>query len=125
MNLLASQSGNPVLGLLLLPLMFAFPLVLAWIEFRAFRKSDPQSLFILILMLVMGSFASYVTLTGGLAEFNRVSGFAKAWMALLFIGLLVFPVALGWEIYKRGWLSKWFNPETKPKKKKKRMRLDV
>ncbi|MBL8822686.1 MAG: hypothetical protein JNJ77_08880 [Planctomycetia bacterium] len=127
MNLLASQSGNPVLGLLLLPVVFAFPLVLTWIEFRAFRKSEAQSLFILILLLIMGCIGGYAVITGGFAEFNRVSGFWKGWMALLFVGLLAFPITVGWELYKRGWLRKWFIPEakSKKKKKKKRMRLDI
>ncbi len=115
MYLLASFSGNPVLGLLLLPLFFGGPFVLIWLEVRAFLKSEAQSWLSIALLIVLGVLACYYGF-GSLWEFGRITGFMKTHLVLVCIGAIAFPITLGWEAYKRGWLEKLM---TKPTKRKR------
>ena len=116
MFVLASFSGNPVLGLLLLPLFFGGPFVLLWLEVRAFLKSEAQSWLPLAILIVLGVLACVYGFVS-LWEFGRITGFMKTHLVLICIGAIGFPITLAWEAYKRGWLEKL---TTKPKKKKKR-----
>lgn len=116
MILLASFSGNPVLGLLILPFFFAGPFVLIWLEVRAFLKSEAQSLPLLGLLVLLGVLAGFYTIGTGWTEFNRTMGFTKMHLVASGIGFVASPIVVAWEVYKRGWLSQW----TKKTKKKKR-----
>jgi hypothetical protein len=118
MLLFASFSGNPVLGLLLLPLFFGGPFVLLWLEARAFLKSEAQSWLSLALLIVLGGLACIYGF-GSMKEFGQITGFMKTHLILAYLGAIAFPVTLGWEAYKRGWLSQWMKPA-----KKKRRRSD-
>jgi hypothetical protein len=115
MSLLASFSGNPVLGLLLLPLFFGGPFVLIWLEVRAFLKSEAQSWLPVALLIVLGALACIYGFIS-MKEFGQITGFMKTHLVLICMGAIAFPITLGWEAYKRGWLAKL---TTKPKKKKR------
>jgi len=115
MFLLASFSGNPVLGLLLLPLFFGGPFVLLWIEVRAFLKSEAQSWLPVALLIVLGALACIYGFVS-MWELHQISGFMKTHLVLVLVGAIAFPITMGWEAYKRGLLEKL---TTKPKKKKR------
>lgn len=111
--------GNPIIGLLLLPFFLAGPFVLVWLEVRAFLKSEAQSLTILALLVLLGVLAGYYSIGTGFTEFNRTMGFTKFHLLVSWIGAMACPIVVGWESYKRGWLSHW-----KKRVKKKRRRTD-
>jgi hypothetical protein len=71
MTLFASFSGNPVLGLLLLPFFFGGPFVLLRLEVRAFLRSEAQSLTLLALLVILGILAGLYCFATGLVEFNQ------------------------------------------------------
>lgn len=110
-----------MLGLLLLPFFLVGPFVMIGLIVRAFLKSDPQSLFLLVLLLIMEVFAGYLVFTIGFNEFSRVSGYWKSWTIALMASFVVCPFALGWEAYKRGWLNRWIYPEKKTRKRKRKV----
>jgi len=115
MLIFTSFSGNPVLGLLLLPLFFGGPFVLLWLEVRAFLKSEAQSWLPVALLIVLGALACIYGFVS-MWELHQISGFMKTHLVLVCISAIAFPITLGWEAYKRGWLEKLM---TKPKKKKR------
>ncbi len=119
MSLFASFSGNPVLGLLILPFFLAGPFVLIVIEARTFLKSEAQSLPLFALLVLLGGLAGFYSIVTGWTEFNRTMGFTKMHLMASWIGFLASPIVVCWEAYKRGWLSQW-----KKKSKKKRRRAD-
>lgn len=117
MSIMASfNGGNPVLGLILLPFFLAGPFVLIAIEVRAFLKSEAQSLPLVGLLVLLGVLAGFYSIVTGFTEFNRTMGFTKMHLVASWIGFIASPIVVGWEAYKRGWLSQW----KKPKKKKRR-----
>lgn len=91
---IANFSGNPVLGLLLLPLFLAGPFVLLWLEVRAFFKSKAQSWLTIALLIVLGVLACFYGF-GSMWEFGRITGFMKTHLILVYLGAIVFPITLG------------------------------
>ncbi len=110
------NGGNPVIGLLLLPLFFGGPFLLIWLNIRAFLKSEAQSILILLLIVVLGALAGFYAI-GSINEFGRTLGFWKTHLIAAWIGAAGFPVAAGWEVYKQGWLSKWVAPTKKKQRR--------
>lgn len=115
MSLLASMSGNPVLGLVLLPFFLAWPFIMVTIVVRAFLKGEAQSLLIVLLLIIMLVCGGLFAWKGGLQE-SHPPAYLKVWSIALMAGIASAPFALAYEVYKQGWLHRWLNPVKTMKK---------
>jgi hypothetical protein len=113
--------GDHVGGLFVFLHLLAGPYLLIWLEVRAFRKSEAQSFLALVMLVLLGLPACYYSYEI-IKEAFRATGVFKFQFSVLGIGILGFPIALGWEAYKRGWISRLMD---KPKSKKKRKKIKV
>lgn len=99
-----SRGGFYLLGWIYLLIAIFGPYLLVWLEVRAIRKADAQSLFALILLIILGSVACYYSIDAA-RELSRTSGLLGLHILVVLLGAIAFLPALGWELYKRGWLK--------------------
>ncbi|MFT3882972.1 MAG: hypothetical protein QM703_25370 [Gemmatales bacterium] len=129
MNLGGYSSGGGMqwIGMLLLLFLFVGPYLLLWLEVRAFRYSYAQSNMALAMLLLLGMAGCYCL------YHREVFSFFAIWLVgfqllLLQISLVAWPFTVGWEAYKRGWLTmlrEKMKGKKKKKKKRQKQRLEV
>ena len=107
-NLGGSSGGARLIDIVLLIAFLAGPYVLLLLEVSAFRKSEPQSIIALILLILLGLPACYFGYEV-LKEIPRTTGLLRVHLLFIVLGALAFPFTLAWEAYKRGWLTKWWD----------------
>jgi len=122
MNLGGYSSGGGMqwLGVLLLLFLFVGPYLLLWLEVRAFRYSEAQSGMALGMLLLLGVSACYCL------YHREVFSFFAIWLVgfqlfLLQISVVAWPFTMGWEAYKRGWVTV-VREKMKGKKKRRKKR---
>lgn len=114
--------GMHLFGVLLLIFIFVGPYMLLWLEVRAFRHSEAQSNIALAMLILLGVAGCYCV------YHREVFSFFAIWLIrfqllLLQIGVVAWPFTLGWEAYKRGWLTMLMEKMKGKKKRKKRKKV--
>ncbi|HQR07243.1 MAG TPA: hypothetical protein PLN21_10500 [Gemmatales bacterium] len=117
-----SGGGGNWLAWLILLYFLIGPYWLLWLEVRAFRHSEAQSSITLFMLIVLGLLAVYMG-SDERHAFPFIRGFSEFQFNLTRIAAVIFPFALGWEAYKRGWLTMLREKMQGKKKKKKRKKV--
>jgi hypothetical protein len=99
-----SRGGFNLLGWIYLLVAVFGPYLLVWLEVRAIRKAEAQSLFALVVLVLLGSVACYYNFDAA-RELSSSSGLTGFHLLIVLLGAMAFLPALGWELYKRGWLK--------------------
>lgn len=116
-------NGSHLFQWLWLIYFLAGPYLLLWLEFRSVRQSEAQSGMALVMLVILGLIACYIGVDVAHA-FPFFGKFGAFQFYLTRIAAVIFPFALGWEAYKRGWLT-MMREKMKGKKKKKKRKLKV
>jgi hypothetical protein len=116
------RPGDGFITLIYFLYLIAGPYLLIFLEGRAFRKAEAQSIPALIILILLGLPACYYV-REIMTEINRGIGLFKFQCVVLAIGTIGFPIALGWEAYKRGWISRLMEKRSKSKKKQKKIKV--
>lgn len=120
MSTLASfnYSNISMLMLLLFPIVLPMPALMLWLEVKAFRRSEAQSIRAIVALLVMIGIACLYLYPFHFPRFSRPVGFLQVWYLLLWLAVALAPITLVWEAYKYGVFAEWIAKQKRARKKK-------
>lgn len=120
----SSGGGMHLFGVLLLIFIFVGPYLLLWLEVRAFRQSEAQTNMALAMLILLGVSACYCVYHSEMFSLFAI-WLLRVHLLLLQIGVAVWPFTLGWEAYKRGWLTMLREKMKRKKKKRKKKEFEA
>jgi hypothetical protein len=108
------NQGFSLWGFVLIPLLFAAPIVLMILQFRSLSRSEPLSKTSWTLLILGALFLSYFLRPWHLLlVWRELRGI---WLGLYLLGALTAVASvpiLGWEAYKNGWFARRSNKRRK------------
>ena len=119
LDIASFNHGNPVIGILLLPVFLAMPWVMLWIEIRSIVKGEALSTTSVVVLFLLESYALFLTWQGVFRELTLIFGIWRIWMWALLIATCLAPLILGYEANKRGWLQGLLWQRGKRRRRKK------
>jgi cytochrome bd-type quinol oxidase subunit 2 len=120
MSALASfnYSNTSIIMLFLFPIVLPMPALMLWLEVKAFRRSEAQSIRTIVAMLMMIGIACLYLYPFHFPRLSRPVGFFQIWYLLLWLAVVLAPITLVWEAYKYGVFAEWMAKQKKARKKK-------